>query len=736
MIRPPTSKWFTRIKEIATGVADFFFLVWWIIIRPLVIWITSKLLLDMRFLLLLTAIFFAWASASCQTTQRIKLTQLERSAIVEGARSGQIGLTNANGDQRYAQYVEVNLTPIAYVPATSGNANNLSEFVVDPNADVWFIDWQGNAIQLKVCDNDWLVIGNNECPDAVTDSIYHYKYAAIGARYVWPNAEFLVSDSVGVGISGISGNRNARLFLYDQGSTGAFTIDQGGSSTLMYIEQNGELRVATSTGTAETPILGTNHFAVNATDSTVQMHRYPQTRNDTGNPVNVLSTDATGKVRSHPVAEVVSAAGGVTGSGASPQVAYFNGASSVTSTSNFAWNNAIRALQIGSSAPTNGNAKTNLILGGVDTVVNAAGARLFRAVMGGDIRTSNQTQHVGYISTSPAAGFPASNIYVDHNNTNVIPYNFTAPTITIAGGVTGTVRNQTVLVQGASGMYSALYAQASSANNAAVIEATTGNALVVANSPSSTNATSQTIDVSPSVNGNFKQALRLNNFRTAATGNGIGIDFMLRRADGGMLSSYLSSQIIDHNTSTYTNAFLFETLLNNSRAEDFRVSARSIGVNLAAQPSATIHAKGSGSTSATYTARFQNSADSVILSVRNDGNVGINAVNPGASLGIQSRGNTSATNALLIRNTSGTNMLAVRDDAKVGIGTDSPAASAILDVTSTTGGILLPRMTTTQRNAIATPADGLIIFCTDCTATDGSTGVSQTYSSSAWRNHY
>jgi hypothetical protein len=48
----------------------------------------------------------------------------------------------------------------------------------------------------------------------------------------------------------------------------------------------------------------------------------------------------------------------------------------------------------------------------------------------------------------------------------------------------------------------------------------------------------------------------------------------------------------------------------------------------------------------------------------------------------------------------------------VGIGTTTPAASALLDVSSTTKGILPPRMTTTQRDAIASPAAGLIIFNT------------------------
>jgi uncharacterized protein (TIGR02145 family) len=50
--------------------------------------------------------------------------------------------------------------------------------------------------------------------------------------------------------------------------------------------------------------------------------------------------------------------------------------------------------------------------------------------------------------------------------------------------------------------------------------------------------------------------------------------------------------------------------------------------------------------------------------------------------------------------------------AEVGIGTVSPNTSAKLDVESTTQGFLPPRMTTTQRNAIASPAAGLTIYNT------------------------
>jgi hypothetical protein len=46
--------------------------------------------------------------------------------------------------------------------------------------------------------------------------------------------------------------------------------------------------------------------------------------------------------------------------------------------------------------------------------------------------------------------------------------------------------------------------------------------------------------------------------------------------------------------------------------------------------------------------------------------------------------------------------------SSVGIGTVTPNASSVLDITSTTQGMLTPRMTTAQRTAIASPADGLM----------------------------
>ena len=51
--------------------------------------------------------------------------------------------------------------------------------------------------------------------------------------------------------------------------------------------------------------------------------------------------------------------------------------------------------------------------------------------------------------------------------------------------------------------------------------------------------------------------------------------------------------------------------------------------------------------------------------------------------------------------------------AATGVGTTSPHPSAVLDVNSTTGGVLIPRMTREQRDAIPNPAEGLEVYVTD-----------------------
>ena len=63
---------------------------------------------------------------------------------------------------------------------------------------------------------------------------------------------------------------------------------------------------------------------------------------------------------------------------------------------------------------------------------------------------------------------------------------------------------------------------------------------------------------------------------------------------------------------------------------------------------------------------------------------------------------------------------------QVGIGTTTPDGSALLDIVSTSKGLLPPRLTTAQRNAIVNPAKGLIIYNTSlgCLQTNDGTTTS------------
>ena len=93
--------------------------------------------------------------------------------------------------------------------------------------------------------------------------------------------------------------------------------------------------------------------------------------------------------------------------------------------------------------------------------------------------------------------------------------------------------------------------------------------------------------------------------------------------------------------------------------------------------------------------------------------VGIGTPTPSSKLEVIGAGTTSATTALKVGSASST-ILTVRNDGNVGIGTSSHHASAQLDLSSTTKGFLPPRMTTTERSAISATgaASGLVVYNT------------------------
>jgi hypothetical protein len=158
--------------------------------------------------------------------------------------------------------------------------------------------------------------------------------------------------------------------------------------------------------------------------------------------------------------------------------------------------------------------------------------------------------------------------------------------------------------------------------------------------------------------------------------------------------------------------------------------------------STLVHIKGSGATSATTSLLVQNSAGTTALIIRDDGSsafssndtstpLSANAANSATIafelLSINARRfrilGTSSLTTLEASNTGG-----ITTNAALNVGGSAAAqASAILQADSTTRGFLPPRMTTTQKNAIATPAAGLVVY-------DSTTNKLCCYNGSTWND--
>ncbi len=78
--------------------------------------------------------------------------------------------------------------------------------------------------------------------------------------------------------------------------------------------------------------------------------------------------------------------------------------------------------------------------------------------------------------------------------------------------------------------------------------------------------------------------------------------------------------------------------------------------------------------------------------------------------GFKIRDHANSLDVITIEAGSFANALYIKSSDNIGVGTDTPAGSALVDMSSSNKGFLLPRMTTEQRDAIDNPVDGLLIF--------------------------
>jgi hypothetical protein len=154
-------------------------------------------------------------------------------------------------------------------------------------------------------------------------------------------------------------------------------------------------------------------------------------------------------------------------------------------------------------------------------------------------------------------------------------------------------------------------------------------------------------------------------------------------------------------------------------------------------PTARVHVKGLGATSATTSLLVQNSGGTVTpLKTTDDGTAYIgwdssgdfnSSFSSNGTINIGRYGNALAYYGNTTRLAGQTwkfttsnmywgsspNESSINTDGTVSLGSYTAVPSAMLSMTSTTKGFLKPRLTTAQKNAIATPAAGLEIYDTD-----------------------
>jgi len=168
-----------------------------------------------------------------------------------------------------------------------------------------------------------------------------------------------------------------------------------------------------------------------------------------------------------------------------------------------------------------------------------------------------------------------------------------------------------------------------------------------------------------------------------------------------------------------------------------------IGTNTTANLSARLNIKGAGLTNATHALKVQDSGGTDLLSIADDGNVKLgkysSGVWPFASDGADTQVTFAKTGKFEFNNSAGGNYIEIAgsgngfrmafksggfqylnynsNGGQMGIGSTGGSGtspqivpSAQLAVTSSTRGFLPPAMTNTERDAISSPADGLMVY--------------------------
>jgi len=202
--------------------------------------------------------------------------------------------------------------------------------------------------------------------------------------------------------------------------------------------------------------------------------------------------------------------------------------------------------------------------------------------------------------------------------------------------------------------------------------------------------------------------LQVSGIPTKVNANGVGLE--LRGGTTPSVTGY------NRTTSAYLPFTLdaSTSIFSISGSEQMRLTSTGLGI---------------GTSSPGYTLDVEKSSDGTIGYFRRIGAT----VNPALTIYANETGNTvgfgtdyaGATSPAITFSIAASEKMRLDASGNLGLGV-TPNASAILDAQSTTKGVRMPNMTTTQKNAISSPAAGLMVF-------DTTLAKLCVYSGSAWQ---
>ena len=237
--------------------------------------------------------------------------------------------------------------------------------------------------------------------------------------------------------------------------------------------------------------------------------------------------------------------------------------------------------------------------------------------------------------------------------------------------------------------------------------------------------------------GSLNTAIGANGLQNNTTGVGnasIGA-FALRNNTTGNQNTAAGSNALNINTTGETNsAFGAEALRNNTNGSgNTGIGRRSLfnnttGIDNTATGSASLSANTSGrdnsamglfaltsnttgnnNTALGSRAMLTNTIGNLNTILGSNSDVLTNGLNNATAVGANSR--VDCDNCMVLGSVNGVN--SATSNVNVGIGTTNPNSSSLLELSSTSKGLLIPRMSQVQRLAITTPANGLLTYQTD-----------------------